>query len=492
LKKTSRTKKTKAKKRSSFPKIVLLIALPLLAAAIFLWLRPGDDGTPLPQLARVSQPNVLLLGIDTLREDHTCSFEHSGVRTPHMEALAGDGIRFASCFSTAPWTLPSFASIFTGQLPSYHEAIGGDYQMLDDRHTTIAEYFSAADYNTMGFMGVYYLTVAFGMEQGYNTNMGTPKVMTDYDQASTITALSLEYCERYREGPLYLFTHYYDPHAPYAPPPPYDTIYYFDRDPREPGQPVLETIMASETLVDDNKETGMYDWLEGITDWHYPTAQYAAEVSYTDEQVGRLIAGLKELGLYDDMLIVLVADHGEHLIDHDIYFTHYLPYQETIHVPLIVKLPGNRGGGRVVPEPVSTLDVLPTIMEIVGLDNPGNLAGRSLLAAMLGEEEIGPRTLLAEQGSAPDRFTKALVEWPWKLLYFREGETERVELFNLDQDPYERTDLSGQATAVAAELVEKLWSIFDLDSPLTQSDEQRPAELDEAARQRLRSLGYVN
>jgi len=192
------------------------------------------------------------------------------------------------------------------------------------------------------------------------------------------------------------------------------------------------------------------------------------------------------------MLIVLVADHGEHLIDHDIYFTHYLPYQETIHVPLIVKLPGNRGGGRVVPEPVSTLDVLPTIMEIVGLDNPGNLAGRSLLAAMLGEEEIGPRTLLAEQGSAPDRFTKALVEWPWKLLYFREGETERVELFNLDQDPYERTDLSGQATAVAAELVEKLWSIFDLDSPLTQSDEQRPAELDEAARQRLRSLGYVN
>jgi len=250
--------------------------------------------------------------------------------------------------------------------------------------------------------------------------------------------------------------------------------------------------MASETLTDDNKETGMYDWLDGITDWRYPTSQYAAEVSYTDKQVGRLLAGLKEMGLYDDMLIVLVADHGEHLMDHDIYFTHYLPYQETLHVPLIVKLPGNRGAGRVVSEPVSTLDVLPTIMEVAGLENPGDLAGRSLLPAMLGDEEIGPRTLLAEQGSAPDRFTKALVEWPWKLIYFREGGTERVELYRLDRDPYERTDLSGRTPGVAADLVEKLWSNFDLDSPLTQSGEQRPAELDTAARQRLRSLGYVD
>ncbi len=473
-------------------RLVLLAALPLLAAALFLWLRPGVDA-PAPTASwRVTAPNVLLLGIDTLREDHTCSFESSGVRTPYMAALARDGIRFARCYATAPWTLPSFASIFTGQLPSHHEAIGGDYQQLDDRHTTIAERFSDAGYHTVGFMGVYYLTSAYNMEQGFNTNMRVPKVMTDYDQASTITALSLEYSRRYGEGPFYLFTHYYDPHAPYAPPPPYDTIYYFDRDPRAPGPPILDTIMASQTLVDDNKETGMYDWLDGVTDWQYPTAQYAAEVSYTDAQVGRLLAGLKEQGLYDDMLIVLVSDHGEHLIDHDIYFTHYLPYQETIHVPLIVKLPGNHGGGRVVQEPVSTLDVLPTILEVAGLETPGDLAGRSLLPALLGEGEIGARTLLAEQGSSPDRFSKALVEWPWKLLYFREGEIERLELYRLDTDPWERVDLFPQMPSVAEAMSEKLWTYFDPEAPLTRSGESRPAELDEAERRRLRSLGYVD
>jgi arylsulfatase A-like enzyme len=479
-------------KGSSRPMIAPAVAVLLLAVILILLLRPGGDGDAPAPAGFVSRPNVLLLGIDTLREDHTCSFEHSGVRTPYMEALARDGIRFARCISTAPWTLPSFASIFTGHLPSHHEAIGGGYQRLDDRHTTVAERFSDAGYHTVGFMGVYYLTSAYNMEQGYNTDMHVPKVMTDYDQASTVTALSLEYCKRYGHEPFYLFTHYFDPHAPYAPPPPYDTIYYFDRDPRAPGEPILDTIMASVTLIDDNKETGMYDWLDGITDWQYPTAQYAAEVSYTDEQVGRLMAGLKEQGLYDDMLIVLVADHGEHLIDHGIYFTHYLPYQETIHVPLIVKLPGNRGAGRVVQEPVSTLDVLPTILEVAGLEVPGDLPGRSLLAPMLGEAEIGPRTLLAEQGSANDRFTKALVEWPWKLIYFREGESERVELYRLDQDPWERTDLSGQAPSVAKALTDRLWTFFDPDTPLIRSDQERPAELDEAARQRLRSLGYVD
>ncbi len=487
-----RDRKPVTKPRRSRGRLVLTAALLLLAAALYLWLRPGGEEDAAPAPGRVATPNVLLLGIDTLRDDHTCSFEHSGVRTPHMEAFARDGVRFARCYSTAPWTLPSFASIFTGHLPSHHGAIGGDYQQLADHHTTIAERFSDAGYHTVGFMGVYYLTSAYNMEQGYNTNMQVPKVMTDYDQASTVTALSLEYCRRYGEGPFYLFTHYYDPHAPYAPPPPYDTIYYFDRDPRAPGPPILDTIMASETLVDDNKETGMYDWLAGITDWGYPTAQYAAEVTYTDEQVGRLLSGLKEQGLYDDMLIVLVADHGEHLIDHDIYFTHYLPYQETIHVPLIVKLPGNRGGGRVVQEPVSTLDVLPTILEAAGFAIPDDLAGHSLLPAILGEAEIPARTLLAEQGSAPDRFSKALVEWPWKLIYFREGEVERVELYRLDQDPWERTDLSGQAPSVADALRGKLWNLFDPDAPLTRSDEERPAELDEAARQRLRSLGYVD
>jgi len=471
--------------------LVPVIAVPLLAAAAFLWFGSGDDGTAI-RTGPASRPHVLLLGIDTLREDHTCNSILTGIRTPHMDALAEDGIRFTRCHSTAPWTLPSFASIFTGQLPSRHEAIGGDYQVLDESHVTIAERFDSAGYNTYGWYCVEYLNDNYGMTQGYNAVMGQPEEVAVFQQSTTVTALSLAFFRKYGRGPCYLFSHYFAPHAPYEPPPPYDNIYYFDRDPRGPGEPILDVIMASHTLLDDNKTSGMYDWLEGITDWKYPTNQYAAEVSFTDEQIGNLVAGLKEMGLYDDMLIVLVADHGEHLMDHDIYFTHYLPYQETIHVPLIVKLPGNRGAGRIVEEPVSTLDVLPTIMEIAVLGEAAGLPGHSLLGAMLGQEEIEPRTLLAEQGSSPDRFTKALVEWPWKLMYFREGDRERVELYDLQQDPFERADLAAQRVDVAQALTARLWTHFDPASPLTVGDERRPADLSEAERQRLRSLGYVD
>jgi len=466
------------------------VAVALLAAAAVLWLLPREEQTP-ARSGPASRPRVLLLGIDTLREDHVGRAGQGGPRTPHLDALAADGIRFTRCLATAPWTLPSFASIFTGLLPSRHEAIGGDFQMLDKDRVCIAERFDGAGYRTFSVTGVAYLTPAYGMNQGYNTGMNVPETMLTHDHAGVATELSLKFFERYGGGPSFMFTHYYDPHAPYIPPDPFDGLYYGDGDPRGPGEPVLE-IMASHTLLDDNKQTGMYEWLEGVTDWQYPVRQYAGEVSYVDDHVGRLIAGLKDMDLYEDMLIVMVADHGEHLTEHDIYFTHYLPYQETLHVPLIVKLPGNRGAGRVVEEPVSTLDILPTIMEIAVLGNAADLPGRSLVGAMLGEAEIGPRTLLAEQGSSPERFTKALVEWPWKLIYFREGDRERVELYDLDRDPGELEDLSALRPEVASALTAALWTHFDPASPLTAGDEGRPADLSEAERRRLRSLGYVD
>jgi len=470
----------------------LLLFVVVLGAAAHLLLRPGKPASDDTGLQWPEHPNVLLLGLDTVRADYVCNTAQSGVHTPYMEALARDGIRFERCISTAPWTLPSFASIFTGRLPYQHGAIGGDFQMLDEDHTTIAEYFDAAGYNTVGFVGVPYLTETYGMTQVYNADIGLPQFRQQVDRATMITSLSLAYLKRFSDRPFYLFSHYYDPHSPYAPPPPYDSIYYFDRDPRGPGEPIMDTIMASHTLPDHHKRSGRYDWLEGVTDWQYPPAQYAAEVSYTDEHVGRLLEGLKELGLYDDMLIVLTADHGEHLMDHDIYFTHYLPYQETIHVPLIVKLPGNRGAGRVIADPVSTLDILPTILAVAGLEATVDLEGHNLAKALLGRAEIGLRTLLAEQGSAHDRYTKVVIEYPWKLMYFNEDDTERYALYRLDRDPYERQDLAAVEPGIVAELTDRLWSKFARETPVTADGRARPADLSEEEKRRLRALGYVD
>ena len=433
------------------------------------------------------RPDVVMIAIDTLRADHLHCLGNEWIRTPHLDALAGDGVNLTRCYATAPWTLPSFASIFTGLTPSHHGAVGGAREVLDDRFTTLAEHLDQAGYRTYGVASVRWLTLPFGTAQGFNFEL--PLVPPrGLEGGPLVTALGLATFDLPRDKPLFTFLHYFDAHAPYAPPPPFTHMYY-EGDERAPGVPVLD-FLRSPANAAPNRDGGMYDWLAGVTDLQFPAREYAAGVSYTDDHVGKIVAELKRRGRYDDTLIIVVADHGEHLGEHGLWFTHTLPYQETLHVPLIIKLPHGHAAGRVIDTPVSTLDILPTLLD--WLDLPAaECDGRSLRHLVEGHDRGDASPLVAEQGSEPDDFSKSLVDWPWKMIYFRTAAGERSELYDLDRDPGERHDLAASRPAELARLSARLWALFEEQRPLGTRAASGPADLDAATRRQLRSLGYV-
>lgn len=471
--------------------LIVSILLVIAGVGVLLALR-GQGGHPPGPAAGSPSPSILLIGIDTFRADHLGPpGPGEPSRTPHLDELARDGIRFEQCLSTAPWTLPSFASIFTGLRPYRHGAVGGERDYLSERHTTLAEHLARAGYATAGYVGINYLTAQFGMDQGYVSPPPRGTDLTGLDQAGGVTRLSGDFFAEHRGAPSFVFTHYYDPHAPYAPPAPWHRKYYLGNECR-PGEPLTARILAAGGVRGENANRGMYDWLAGVTDPRFPPAQYAAEVNFTDDHVGRLIARLKELGLYDGMLIVVVADHGEHLGEHGFFYTHYLPYQETIHVPLLVKLPGNAGAGRIVAAPVSTLDLMPTVLEIAGIAVPDTLDGLSLAGLLLGAGRAPRRDLLAEQGSDPDDFCKTLVAWPWKLMLWREGGVERTALFDLATDPGETRDAAAGHPEGAARLTARLRATYDPATPLGRAPPGRRANVGKSDIRLLESLGYVH
>jgi arylsulfatase len=489
---------------------LLLWSLPVLlvaAGGLFLLLRPRPadrvQGGPAETAGRTaegqtaSRPHrtpVLILAIDTLRGDHLHCMGLDWLRTPFVDALAADGVLFASCQSTCPWTGPSFASIFTGLVPYHHGFYQREPGGLPAARQTIAEILSRQGYTTAAYVTISYLTEVFGMDQGFQVGRKFADE-ADGEAAKLVTWNGQRFLDEIGQDPFLLFLHYYDVHSPYTPPPPFDGLYY-QGDARGPGRPLLEFLTSdANPLLEDRAD--IYAWLEGVTDPRYPPLQYAACVSYVDAHVGAVLDHLRQTGLYDETLVILLADHGEHLGEHGIYYAHALPYQETLHVPLIIKWPGSLHARLVVQQRVSTLDVLPTVLEILGLPIPTGLDGHSLVGlvqdAGAGNPPADARSLLlSEEGDQPDRWSKALVEGNWKLLVFADHGSQRQELYDLAADPGETHDLAPSRPEIAAGLAEHLWRICDPAHPLS-AEESAPAtrQLSEEERRRLRALGYV-
>ena len=436
---------------------------------------------------RIKPPHILLIGIDTWRGDHLGCTGNEWIQTPHLDALAADGVAFSRCYATAPWTLPSFASIFTGLLPNRHGAVGGAYQKLGDDHHTLTEYLSVAGYETSGYVSINYLSPPFGMGQGF-TGITPDGLDPALDRAERITWLGLETLRvRDLSQPNFLFLHYFDVHAPYDPPAPYTRMYY-QGDELAPGTTVLDFVRSEKNRA-SNRDTEMYDWLGDVTDPEFVVKEYAAGVSYVDDHVGQLIAFLKQQGIYDRMMIIVVSDHGEHLGEHDLWYTHAEPWEECIHVPLIMKLPNNAYSGQVFDTPVSTLDMMPTVLDIMMLRAP-DVDGRSLLPLIAGQT-TGHRTqLISEQGASPENYMKTLIDWPWKLMVVRKDGTSESRLFNLNADPEEKMDLAQKHEAKLRQMERRLWRVIDPDSPIVENRSPIAADVDDATRQKLEALGY--
>ena len=313
-------------------------------------------------------PNLIIITVDTLRQDHLGCYG-SDTRTTALDKLATEGFRFRDSFAVAPTTLPSHTSLFTGLYPARHGVrLNGQFKVPAEAQT-LAEVLRAHGYRTAAFVGAAVLSRHYALDQGfqvYNDN-----VVSDVDSVQAqrrggeVSRAAIDWIEGVKT-PFFLWVHYFDPHGPYDPPPPYDS-YYYQGNPRSPQYTSMEDIPVV-----------FYQKLDGITDIRFPLAQYKGEVTYTDKAVEQLLEIVDRRGLRGSTLVLMTADHGESLGANNYYFDHGETLHDTsMRVPLIIRAPWVEGT-RVVEGPVSLVDVYPTVLDLLKIEAPEGIQGQSV------------------------------------------------------------------------------------------------------------------
>ena len=402
-------------------------------------------------LADSKQPNVVVITIDTLRADHLGCYGYKQIHTPNTDGLAADGIRFENAFTAVPITLPSHTVIFTGTYPMLNGMHDFSGNRLGPEPPTLAEVLKQHGYRTGAVVAAAVLDSRFGLNRGFDFyydhfdfNRLQESNLDEMERPGNIVAdETLEWLANNYQKPFFLWMHLYDPHYPYNPPAPYSD--------------------------------------------EYKLHPYDGEIAFADEQVGRLLQFLKQAKLYDNTLIVLSGDHGEGLGEHGEKTHGFFIYNSTLHVPLLVHLP-HGPKGKQVEDPVSTADIMPTVLQVLNLPVPSQVQGQSVLPAIEGASAQQAQSLYAET------FLPRL-HFNWSELRGVEVgkyhfiEAPKPELYDTSKDPGELNNLYSDKKAVSEEMRAKLAGIIRQYTAGKELAEK--TGLDPALMERLKSLGYA-
>jgi arylsulfatase A-like enzyme len=438
------------------------------AVTVWAWITSGPTHGRLPGAlaAPAASPNVLLITLDTVRAANLSMYGYVRRTTPKLGEFASRGVVFENAFATAPWTLPSHASLFTGRWP--HQ-LSADYESpLDARYPTIAEFLAGHGYRTGGFAAnLGYCSLQSGLGRGFEHYEDYPRSIGQIASSSTLVrkvadnftlrrivkndqhlnrvdAASLNgrvlrwLGSRRDSAPFFIFVNYFDAHEPYLPPEPFDR--QFNAATRE------------------GRYSPIHHWLWNTSVEHRPlTADeireevdaYDGTLAYLDQQVGELLDALAQLDLLDDTVVMITSDHGEEFGEHGVFDHGYTLYRQALQVPLLMVAPGRIPSGRRVTTPVTLRDVAATIVEITGLGAVGAFPGTSLTG--LWNPDIassGQPPLLSEVSRVsgqPAWFPaskgdmKAVFQGGFHYILNGDGVEE---LYNLAEDPNEQADLA--------------------------------------------------
>jgi arylsulfatase A-like enzyme/Tfp pilus assembly protein PilF len=430
-------------------------------------------------------PNIILITIDTTRADRMGFLGSKLGLTPNLDTLARDASVFTRAYSQVPLTAPSHATILTGTYPQYHQVNDFQVPLAQDLPYAPA-ILHEHGYRTAAFVGAMILDpqvgFARGFDRGFDTydagfhqaHPGEDRYNSTERRGGEVVAHALAWLNEHPKGPIFMWLHLYDAHDPYDPPEPYKT--------------------------------------------KYANAPYDGEIAYADSAVGKVLAELHTRGLYDGSVIAVMADHGEALGEHGEDTHGFFLYDETIHVPLVIKLPfadsaeknsaekssiessserhsaGKRSAGKRIDNRVELVDVLPTILQAAGIAVPREVQGESMLSVM-----TAPAPAAEVPGISPDRPAYAESDYGqrtygWaslralrtgKYLYVK---APRQELYDQSSDPNAKHDLSTASTAVTSTLAAQL----DTFRQKTSSNREAPkSTVDPEAQQKLAALGYV-
>jgi arylsulfatase A-like enzyme len=438
---------------------------------------PGGDARTLGAFAhptiesgahRDARPNLLIVSIDTLRAQNVSSYGYPRKTTPFLDELAEQGTLFEDAITTSTTTAPSHMSLFTGLYPVHHGIRAGYNDKLPG--PVIASTLAAAGYRTAAFTENGFLVRERGFGEGfeaYTENHGSR--IQGPGEAHKTFGQAARWIQA-ATGPFFLFVHTYQTHAPFWPPPGYETLF---ADEPVPG-------------VDDPLMRKSRD-------------DYDREIRYTDDELAKLVGALDTAGLRDSTLIVVLSDHGEEFLEHGAYQHGAAVFEETLRIPLVLAGPGVPKGQR-IPDSVSLIDVFPTALALLGVEPPSEIDGTNLVPRMRDEAELEARTLFAE-AAATRRWTAPFEGTTWnppliaartageKFILHRpwEGEATAPAHYDLASDALEQSPLPFDAATQAR--ADALVDAYLEGAP--RPNIPKPSELDPDERRRLELLGYI-
>jgi choline-sulfatase len=424
--------------------VVVLGVLAAVAVAGRAWLRweRADAGL-----------NLLIITLDTTRADRIGAYGYAQAETPTLDRLAREGVLFEQASTSAPITLPAHSTIFTGRFPPSHGVRDNGGFYLDSSQQTLAETLRERQVRTAAFVAAYVLDAKWGLDQGFESyvdNFDLSKYRgislgSIQRPANEVVDEALKWLDGVRNERFFGWLHLYDPHTPYEAPEPYAN--------RMQGRP------------------------------------YDAEIAFTDAQVGRVVSYLEAHDLLERTVILVVGDHGESLGDHGEEAHGFFIYESVTRVPFIIRMPDERMRGRRVADPVRTVDIVPTALQLLGMPAPTSVEGRSLVPLMTGDARELELEAYAEA-------TYPLHHYGWSdLRSLRSGRFKviaapRPELYDLQNDPHEATNIFESRRTLGDEMIVRLQEL-ERGMQSEGVSVEPSLEIDPDSRERLAALGYV-
>ncbi len=419
----------------------------ILCASITLSCAPGNgdhhtsDDAPDESDVRI----VLMVCLDAFRYDHL-----RPDLTPNLTTLAADSMNYTNCHSSAPWTLPSTASTFTGKHPSYASVLQRGH-ILPDEELTLAEIFSDEGWDTIGISANSIIGDIWNIDQGFNWFS-----LLRYKQADILIDTVIEKIEEDPENKKFIYVHLMDTHMPYEAPESFiETWGRGDRPSRSETRSQMVKINKGGDITDATAE--------------HLRGKYDAACAYADDEIGRLINTLKEMEVWDETAFVFFADHGEEHDDHDRWFHGQSMYEELVHVPLIAKFPGVSPDSSDQAVPLKMIGGL--ILDSAGIERPSGFIddGVCYMEGLRAPEEI--KSIISDDGM------KLIVNMV----------TENRELFDLNEDPIEQNNLYESDNDVVLELLTMIAEIIEAHPDLVDDSQDISPQMAEE----LRALGYI-
>jgi arylsulfatase A-like enzyme len=441
--------------------VIVAIVL-LMAISLYSW-QSLAERRALAKLPPASPgaPNVLLIVLDTVGAEHLSLYGYSRPTTPQLERLAKTGVRFEHAISTAPWTLPSHASMFTGRYP--HELSVQWHAPLDSAQPTLAEVLTARGYSTAGFVGnTVYCSSESGLNRGFAhyedftvsakqiiPNSSVVEKIADHDTVRRIgfseESFGRKTAERINsdvlnwlahkdpQRPFFAFLNYFDAHAPYAPAKPFDSQFGSRQPSSNPRVKPSEKWSEAEVQAELDAHDGA--------------------IAYLDQQVGLLFDELQKRGLLENTLVIITSDHGEEFHEHGVMAHGWSTYLKALHVPLMIAFPSRVPSGKSVSEPVTLRDLPATVLDLLNLSDQSKLPGSSLVRYWDSSRDsagVARSPLLSELGlqtrDVPEQYPILRGKGSLDSLivdryhYIKSGDG-REELYDWQSDPSEKTDL---------------------------------------------------